>query len=191
MWLPKEPKRSKLWLPHLWLPFASEIQFYDDKILFGDSEGNNTDKVAFHARCCCDCLQPCACCLRGATEEIRLTISGIGEDGCGSCGSLNAVFILAWFNEVGNNCVWKYILPAEICGIAYITGGIYCGGVDEWEVFAALYSSNDVLRALYHDLLYSKLDCCTLDKTLTYDHGVGIVGCDETTGTVHYEAIPD
>jgi len=75
-------------------------------------------------------FQPCtSCCPEGketcenceddlAPNEFQVMLSGIIEDGCGDCDSLNDTYVVPWREVVG--CRWYYYLPAEICNVATV-----------------------------------------------------------------------
>jgi len=94
---------------------ANAIQFYDDKILFGDSEGNNTDKIAFDPNCCC--LLGCYGCSGDTPLFLSVRIADVGNlPKCveADCATLNDTWIKR--RTAPNYCTWDYG-PIEICGV--------------------------------------------------------------------------
>lgn len=97
---------------------TNAIQFYDNKILFGDSEGNNTDKIAFHEDCCCPGIQCTHCTTSRGPEEFQIVLAGFTgiDGGCGDCASIDGTYIV----QYSDTCIWEYTLPSPICCLAKI-----------------------------------------------------------------------
>jgi hypothetical protein len=83
------------------------VQFYDGVVLFGDSDGNNTDKVAMHEDCCC-IGEPCEHCSGDAPLQLQVDFTNVADNNCLTCDTYYAQsFIL---DQTGANpCIWEFI----------------------------------------------------------------------------------
>ncbi len=106
---------------------ANAIQFYDGKILFGDSAGENTDKIAFHEDCCCvfgDLVcQHCKGSGNNAPDDYEVVIAGLTDAaGCDdgidfNCSpTMNGTFSLTFLDAGVNYCTWWYNPWHSPCG---------------------------------------------------------------------------
>lgn len=99
---------------------VNEIQFYDSSILFGNSAGANTDKIAFHEDCCCGDIE-CALCSSTPPDQFQVDIAGVVDNACPDCEFFNDTWILTntirggSCSAVGEGCFWWYKFPSATC----------------------------------------------------------------------------
>lgn len=82
--------------------------------------------------CCCEPIinEYCNCSVFDNSQSpccIKITITDIVEDTCGSCSSLNNIY--GAYRVYNNHCIWKCNFPA-ICSISEITCTAYQDGSD-------------------------------------------------------------
>jgi hypothetical protein len=111
------------------------IQFYNSKILFGDSVGANTDKIAFHEDCCCE-ENPCVKCATHPSSAYQAVIAGVDNQDCNECSIFNDTFALTeWYEEWP--CIWQYTTEG-VCGYEFFYVRL---DLDIIDVQAVLYNS--------------------------------------------------
>ena len=104
MWLPKELKRTTLWMPRPWLPFAHEPWKFSP--------------------CASCCGYVCEACLnRVVPPSLTVTIAGVIEGSCGNCDDLNddwdipCTFVCAeGENPDYFTTVWDGVFDTQYCG---------------------------------------------------------------------------
>lgn len=194
-------KPAKLLLPPFGMGLANAIQFYDSKILFGDSEGNNTDKIAFHEDCCCgeDCTTD-ASCFEGAdctTNDILLTLPAeFVNDQCDECEELGGEYVLEWTD----GCTWAYTEGSDcLCGGLQVSNWMLvfwleCTESNRCDANAYLYLASGLGK---HRWNWSRGNYDAGGSAWTMDYSVfesehNCDACDETEypATITAELIP-
>ncbi len=104
------------WWSSPYIPLAAkavnQIQFMDGHILFGDSSGNNTDKIAFHEDCCCG---DCDYCSGETPSEFLVTIPALSNLACSECASLAGDYTVTRVADVLPCCEWSYVFDDGPC----------------------------------------------------------------------------
>ena len=101
--------------PHLWIPKAGFAKLIN--------RGGHLVHADGHLSTACIC--PCSNCNAGTTPgKVQVALSGIVNNNCASCASLNATFILNHLSTVPTGesssdapacCYWTYQFPTAIC----------------------------------------------------------------------------
>jgi len=87
-----------------------KIHFRNNKVLFANN------KVAMHENCCCG---GCDLCLGGiGPAQIQVVISGLANQGCGDCASLDGTYVLT-HDIWGLECQWVYYHSFP-CSLTYL-----------------------------------------------------------------------
>lgn len=67
--------------------------------------------------CCCGC--DCPVCSGGCPRQMQVSIAGIVNGSCGSCGTFNGTFTCDWSEyALGGSvmrCFWEYLFGSTIC----------------------------------------------------------------------------
>jgi len=87
--------------------------------------------------CCGTPTFPCAACATGySPENLTVTVSGVGDNGCVGCSVFNGTFSLGYYI---NYCIW------------YVTTGSFCVGTRSGLITASAYFSSVVVQLRYDD----------------------------------------
>lgn len=158
------------------------VQFHNSIVLFGDSAGDNTDKIAMHEDCCC--TEACNLCLNNiAPTRFQAAIAGVLNGTCGDCDTYNDTFIVDFVSSIPNQCDWRYNF-AEVCGDTYIELVIYVVGATTW-----IRVNFQPTTSLYWAKSFVNPDCMNFNnEELTIS--AGSPECDPTAiGTCHITSL--
>ena len=178
------------------------IQFYENKILFGDKNGLNTDKIAFSPDCCCEETIDCFHCTDNTGPRcFQIDIAGIINDTCpdNKCTEFNGQFIIDLRDVTTVHCDWHYEISTTRCNWGtewslvldlqyhptepnpYQLFVYWCGpGVDEAYVIACFYKEYE-----------TKPSCMTWNQEdVPYSHNSDKFNwCDPTSATCKVTAL--
>ena len=170
------------------------IQFYGGGILFGDSAGANTDKMAFHELCCCEGGPTCGLCSGDSPTSWSIDIANLAAAGfCNAdCLSFNgAGFIVSNLFFSGGACIWYYQYPSAICSQNYLVLVLTADPPHRVIVTSELDLTPPFglapLVAFVKSVVFP-ISCMDYDEEDIPEAGV-VGGCDHSTATCSLTAI--
>lgn len=116
-------------------------------------------------KCCC-----CPHCYGEAPSEWEVTIGGMRlkePEVCADCLNLNDSFVVTdvyvhYYSGVGIICRWRYWLPSELCGIAYVQLDLSNGSHRLIQV--RLFNSSGILQLYWSKDYGSSITCLDVEN---------------------------
>lgn len=145
--------------------------------------------------CCGGTGLSCDCCpSNNAPAEVNVTVTGVVNDNCGSCSSVNTTFVLAYDEDTG--CRWALNVADTCLEDVILTCNVVSGTVHRLLVgFAPLFGSSCITDGRWRiDINPASVDFCGGDSIVT-DTDLGEVGsgcarrCDYSGATVTIQAV--
>ena len=147
------------------------IQFYNNKILFGDSDGTNTDKIAFDADCCCQETCPCPLCENSTAPcSMTVTLPSFSDGTCGDCDELAGDYVLEWDLTPGYPeypCRWKYAFTSGPCNATALYVGLIEHVAGQYALYVELIKSVGGPIA-WRTIYTGQPDCHAINTSASY-----------------------
>lgn len=141
---------------------------------------------------CCTGESPRYCfnCQSGTVpDQWSVVISGITDDGCGSCSGLNGTFVLDPLEPWdGGFCFYRYVIDPTICGIERVQLYTKTVGGDV-EFWVHLWPSGSARANWKKTFSGSPVDCVKTGEVMSNFYSDGTWDCDASSSTATITAI--